>query len=71
MSSPLTPPKLSAEQQIHTLLTAKYYGGMFYRNLAAAALVADPVNRDTLLTAFPGINATYGPKSVFYREDLG
>ena len=71
MSSPLTAPQLSAEQQIHTLLTAKHYGGSFYRLLAEAALVADPANRDTLLTAFPGINVTYGPKSVFYREDLG
>jgi hypothetical protein len=71
MSSPLTAPQLSAAQQIHTLLTAKHYGGSFYRLLAEAALIADPVNRDTLLTAFPSINATYGPKSVFYREDLG
>ena len=66
MSSPLT-----AEQQIHTLLTAQRFGGIFMRRLAEAGLAADPLNKQTLFAAFPDLQRFYGPLSAFYSEDLG
>lgn len=66
MSSPLT-----AEQQIHTLLTAQKFGGNFMRKLADAGLAADPANKQLLFAAFPDLQHFYGPLSAFYSEELG
>ena len=38
--------------------------------LAEAALAADPVHRNRVLSAFPEIVARYGPGSAFYNEYL-
>lgn len=62
---------LSAEQQLHTLLSAKRFGGNFIKHLVEAGLVADPLNRARIFESWPEIEVQYGPRSVFYSEDLG
>jgi hypothetical protein len=47
------------------------FGGNFERHLATACIVADPMNRQRLLDAFPEVESKYGPSSSFYSEDLG
>lgn len=51
-----------------TLRTALQYGGGFYHALAAAAVKADPNNKQRLLKAFPELYATYGPSSKLHRQ---
>jgi hypothetical protein len=58
-------------QTIHTLNTAAHFGGSFIKQLAFAALLADPSNRGRVLAAFPEIEDTYGPMTAFYSEALG
>jgi len=62
---------MTPTQTHYTLLTAEQFGGSFIRHLAVAALHADPSNRKRVLTAFPEIEAEYGPTSKFYSEALG
>lgn len=62
---------MTKAQALHTLLTMKLFGGNFEQHLAAAALTADPDNRQRLLTAFPEIEDKYGPASRWYSEGLG
>lgn len=47
------------------------FGGNFEQHLAATCIVADPINRDMLLQAYPEIEGKFGPDSRFYSEDLG
>jgi hypothetical protein len=62
---------MTTHQTIHTLHTMSRFGGNFERHLAAACIVADPMNRQRLLDAFPEVESKYGPGSSFYSEDLG
>lgn len=62
---------MTPEQQLHTLLIARRFGGKFVQHLAAAGLAADPLNRLTLMEAFPVLEDSYGPLSALYSEDLG
>lgn len=62
---------MTKSQAFHTLLTMKRFGGNFEQHLAAAAISADPMNRQRLLTAFPEVEDNYGPASRWYSEDLG
>lgn len=59
---------MAPEQQHQTLKTASKYGGSFYRALATAGLLADPINRDRLFQAFPDLELVYGPMSPFYAD---
>ena len=61
---------MTPKQQHYTLLTAMKFGGNFYKALAQAGLVADPVNRAQIFTAFPDLAIVYGPTAAFYSEDL-
>lgn len=51
-----------------TLQTAKQHGGSFITRLAEAGLVADPVNRSTLFTAFPQLTHCFGPQTIIHRQ---
>lgn len=62
---------MTPDQEVHTLLTAQRFGGNFMRHLAAAGLAADPENRQRLFAAFPDLQNFYGPRTMFYSEDLG
>jgi len=62
---------MTNDQQIHTLLTAAYFGGLTISKLAEAGLIADPVNRQIILDCFPRIISDYGPDSELYSEALG
>lgn len=62
---------MTAYETIHALHTMSRFGGNFERHLAAACFVADPINRDRLLRAYPEIEGKFGPGSPFYSEDLG
>jgi len=62
---------MTNDQQIHTLLTAAYFGGYFISKLAEVGLIADPVNRQIILDSFPRIISDYGPSSELYSELLG
>jgi hypothetical protein len=62
---------VTAEQQLHTLLTAQRFGGNFMRKLADAGLAADPANRALIFEAFQRLTDDYGPDSCLYSEDLG
>lgn len=41
------------------------------KHLATAGLAADPQNRQVLFDAFPDLENFYGPRTMFYSEDLG
>ncbi|NBS69077.1 hypothetical protein EBT31_09205 [bacterium] len=62
---------MTPDQQLHTLLTAQRFGGNFMKHLATAGLAADPQNRQVLFDAFPDLENFYGPRTMFYSEDLG
>lgn len=51
-----------------TFATAQQFGGGFYRSLAGAGIVADPRNKQRILTAFPELTSTYGPASTMHRK---
>lgn len=55
------------DELVRTCHVMHRFGGSFAHHLADAALVADSVNRETLLTAFGGLFHKYGPDSDFYR----
>lgn len=62
---------MTTDQQIHTLLTARRFGGNFIRFLATAGLFADPTNRALIFQHWPQLMQEYGPTSCLYSEDLG
>lgn len=62
---------MTPDQEVHTLLTAQHFGGQFMRLLATAGIAADPDNRRRLFAAFPDLQNFYGPRTMFYSEDLG
>jgi 2-oxo-4-hydroxy-4-carboxy--5-ureidoimidazoline (OHCU) decarboxylase len=43
------------------------HGGSFVNSIAQALRVADPVNRQRLLDAFPDLVKKYGPASAFMQ----
>jgi len=43
------------------------HGGSFVNSIAQALRVADPVNRQRLLDAFPDLVEKYGPTSSFLK----
>jgi hypothetical protein len=51
-----------------TLQTALAYGGGFYRRLAEAGLLADPVNRAKIFETWPDLNRIYGPDTLQHRQ---
>ena len=51
-----------------TRKAAIVYGGGFYKRLAEVTLVADPNNRNRILTAFPEIAQIYGPQTHFHKQ---
>jgi len=59
---------MTHDQIHHTLLTACRFGGSFYRQLATAALIADPSNRQRIFEAFPELIQQYGPTTSFYLK---
>jgi len=61
---------VTEKQTVASIRTAHHYGGAFMSKLAEAALAADPVHRNRVLSAFPEIVARYGPGSAFYNEYL-
>lgn len=60
---------MNSMQQHHTLLTTLHYGGNFYRELAKAAIVADPDNKARIFAAFPDLEILYGPNGGLYSEN--
>ena len=62
---------MTSDQEIHTLFTARRYGGNFISKLAEAGLAADPANRLIIFAGFPQLAEQFGPDSKFYSEALG
>ena len=54
-----------------TIEMAILHGSHFYRNLAEAALAADPINKAIIFRAFPRLTEKYGPESPFYIAAYG
>jgi len=62
---------MTPDQEIHTLLTARQFGGNFLSKLSEAGLAADPDNRMIIFAGFPQLIEQFGPHTTFYSEDLG
>jgi len=61
---------MTRDQEIHTLLTARRFGGNFICKLAEAGLAADPTNRMIIFAGFPQLRDEYGPDTQWYSEEL-
>ena len=62
---------MTSDQEIHTLLTARRFGGYFHSKLAEAGLAAHPRSRLIIFAHFPQLAKQFGPGSRFYSEALG
>jgi hypothetical protein len=51
-----------------TFQTAIQHAGGFYRRLAEAGLLADPVNRAKIFEAWPDMIRVYGPDTLLHRQ---
>lgn len=59
---------MTSNLQRQTLQLAQRHGGSFVSALAAAGLLADPLNRNRLFDAYPELELKYGPSSSFWMD---
>ena len=57
---------MTDDELFNTLQTAIQHGGIFYRKIAEAALVADPENKALILKNWPRLISHYGVNSTLY-----